>query len=354
MQALFNAIVYKLSRDPKLDEIRSKSGKSKGAAIRTGLSRANNLVAAEPTDLYVGGFRGLQRVLQENPNLEGAPLAQVLNLALDPNNKTASQMALRRGFAGGELHHAAGAAGINKSTSLLNVRQHGAVTQAAAQQSPFTSTAQGYVLLGSPGHNAAHYDIVNRQFHKGGDAQNAIAIDPNLPQDEQVAQLVDSVNAMKTVTKLGEIVDQDFKVNLADAITRETGRRTSPIELDSPYMSEGTRADRKTDAGFINSLANEKLVRQAELATYGTNNAVTGAANALERLASVDRGDLIMSEQEYREKRNRIARERRAAQKAGVWLPDDSETVLLREGTGDALAQMGIDLDDLLSSTLVL
>ena len=31
-----------------------------------------------------------------------------------------------------------------------------------------------------------------------------------------------------------------------------------------------------------------------------------------------------MSAQEIKEKRNRIARERRAAQKAGVWLPDDS------------------------------
>ena len=40
-------------------------------------------------------------IVQENPNLEGASLTQVLNLALDPNNKT-SQMALRRGFAGGE------------------------------------------------------------------------------------------------------------------------------------------------------------------------------------------------------------------------------------------------------------
>ena len=91
-------------------------------------------------------------------------------------------------------------------------------------------------------------------------------------------------------------------------------------------MSEGTRADRKTDAGFINTLANKKLVKQAELDTFGTNNAVTGAANALEKLASVDRNDLIMSAQETKEKRNRIAKERRAAQKAGVWLPDDSET----------------------------
>ena len=68
--------------------------------------------------------------------------------------------------------------------------------------------------------------MINRQFHKGGDAQNAVAIDPSLPQEEQVAQLVDSVDAMKTITKLGELVDKDFKINLADAITRETGRRT--------------------------------------------------------------------------------------------------------------------------------
>lgn len=335
---LYNVLANKLMTDPR----------SLDPRIRQDISRANNLLNAETTSLFEPVLDRVEELYRQDPGLNKVDFKTALSLVRGPINKTASEMAMIRGWHGGEVHHGVPAGSVSTITSLMPYEAWGDTLYEAAKELPITSQAySGLIPLSAPAHNIAHFDPINRQFFKGEGAHGAQIILPGTAKDDAIYSLVDQLTPQLKMSRFAGEIDKKFLNELASILRAESVNDVKAKDLTSTMYYPTGRGS--TVAAYHNKLTNPAHVNAATTAAYGTTNATEAAANIIG-------ADQIRTEREAMDARNAAARKMRQQSKSGQRFAAGAElaTTIHRPGTEDGISKLlGIKYDQLMNSKFI-
>lgn len=329
--AIYDVLADIVRRDPRM------LGDSKS---RQAISRSQNLLHGESTDIFRNGLQDLERYVASNPNPSEMDYKTVVNLLCRPNSIFKGESDQIRGWHGGEVHHMVPAAGIATMTSTLPYKRWGNTIYETAQTVPLTSSAfNGVENRSGPGHNLSHLDVLGRQFYKG-DAPGSIIANDSLDEDA-IHQLTDFATASHMISKIGGAVDSEvFLPQLAEAVSQRVGRCVDPAEFSSTkYSSEGRG---RTEAAHLRGFTDADLVTKVTEESYGGVD-TDGAEEFLNQRGIY----VIKSPEERRLETNAKARKRR---KEGVKATEP--VALLRPDIEEVLAYGGKGYENLLGLKL--
>ena len=332
--AIYDALVDTIRRDPRL---------LADTKARDAISRAQNLIQAEPTSLFSGVLRDVSKYVADNAAAGKMQYADLKSLLTRPNNVFKGQKDIISGWHGAEVHHMVPAASVAQQTSLLPYNQWGNVLSETAKRVPFSSGAfNGVENRSEPGHNLSHLDLIGRQFYKGDSYDSAALLLPGSSDRDLVEQLSDTAGAARMISTLGGHADADvFLPALAERVSEKLGRKVDVKDFSNTNYSPNGRG--KTVAKEMKDATDAAMVQDATEAAYG-GTLSDGAEEYLQQ-----RGiNVIKSDEERRLERNALARKRRKEgniiQEPLTGVRPDIERVL-HEGGVDSSKLLGILLN---------
>ena len=329
--AIYDALVDTLRRDPRL---------LADSKARDDLSRAQNLIQAEPTALFSTVLRDVSNYVAANAAAGTMKYTDLKSLLTKPNNVFKGQKDIISGWHGAEVHHMVPAASVAQQTSLLPYSQWGNVLYGTAKRVPFSSSAfNGVENRSEPGHNLSHLDVFGRQFYKGDSYDASGLLLPGSRDQDLVEQLVDTTSAARMISTLGGQADADvFLPELAERVSDKLKRQVNVKDFSDTRYSANGRG--KSIAKEMKDATDAAMVEDTTEAAYG-GTLSDGAEEYLQQ-----RGiDAIKTADERRIERNELARKRRKGEssvyKHSVQVRPDIEQVL-HEGGIDPNKLLGI------------
>jgi len=331
--AIYDALVDAIRRDPRI---------LSDPRTRDSISRAQNLLHAEPTALFQSSLNRLQEYIGKNPDYRTMKYDDLRNILSHPNSVFDAEKNIISGWHGAEVHHMVPAAQLAVQTSKLPYSQWGTVLNQTAQRVPFSSSAAiGVENRSEPGHNLSHLDLIGRQFYKGDSVDSASILLPGSSNGDLVEQLTDSAKTARMISNIGGIADAEvFLPELAERVSDRLKRDVKPEDFSNTNYSENGRG--RTVAAEMKAATDKQLVQDSTEAAFGG----VLSDGAEEWLSQSGASGVIKTADERRLERNAKARQRRAnpiiAEPALGLRPDLEQT--LRDG--------GVDPDKLLGLLL--
>lgn len=296
--AIYDALVDSIRRDRRL---------LADPKTRDNISRAQNLLHAEPTSLFKPSLDRLQHYIGQHPDLSTMRYQDLRKILAHPTSVFDGQKSIISGWHGAEVHHMVPAAQIAIQTSKLPYSQWGDVLNKTAQRVPFSSSAySGVENRSEPAHNLSHIDLIGRQFYKGDSLDSASILLPNSRNIDLVEQLTDSAAAARQISDIGGIADTEvFLPELAERVSDRLKRNVKPEDFSNTNYSTNGRG--RSVAAEMKAATDRELVQDATEAAYGG----VLSDGAEEWLSQRGANDVIKSNEERRLERNAKARDRR-------------------------------------------
>lgn len=321
--AIYDALVDAVRRDPRLLD----------PAAHRAISRSQDLLHAESTDIFRKDLENLQKFVAANPDPSRMDYGALINILKRPSNTFGTESDQIRGWHKGEVHHLVPVAQVARKTSELPYRVWGDTLHGVAQEVPITSSAvNGVENRSKPGHLLSHYDIFGRQFYTKDTPDPVGIIRGDALTDEAVYQLTDAARAARLISTIGGQADAEvFLPALAERVSSRIGRMVKPEEFSSTrYSSEGGG---RTEANHISRFTDEELVRATTADAYG-GVVSDGAQEYLEQRGATG---AFKTSEERRLERNAKEREKR---RTG---PMTAPTPTLRSDIDKVLGEIGLE-----------